>query len=721
MPSFSFARLPRPLIAGMLALAAVALAGVFLAMNTGGDKTNQAEDYLKEEAEAAKNETTGWTSVIQKNGVLLGKDKKGRPLWKLSADTIRARNDSQSGMPRQAEATNANAVLYNEGKPETTFRAAKVLLNYGEGKAPTRMTMKGGVTARSSADWTRPRGPVAVKAPRLEVNVDDRRIYAPEKARLEQGLAGKPPIVVVVAQKMKADAALKAMQLSGAVAATTPQGAFKATAANWNWQSGRVAANGPIVVTHEDTTLTGTSLLADTQTGKGVLKGEVKAKNAGGTASAKTLDYDWKAGEIVARGGVVLARDGATLKAASITTDDKLNRAQANGGVTLQKDDLLVKANRAQAFDKMTRAVASGDVRLTRGAMSATAARLSVFNIGGGNATRIKAEGGASFFQAPTKVSAGTVEAVGVSSKSGGAAAQKIVASGGARLESGELKVAASRVEATSVAGQRIGEVTASGNVEYSRGATRVSAARVQAFNIADKKAEKIIASGGATLRDGDLRVSASRVEASNVSQAGAARVVATGGAKARNKDGAASGERVVWQNHQIVATGAVKLEASGNILSGRELKSDDKFERATLSGNVSGKLADGGTVRAPRVSYDKKANRVVAEGGVSGRKDNLTLSADRFASSADGKNAVLTGNVVVKSDDGAVLRAPEVRYVEASRKLYASGGAYFEHPQRDSMKLRGQSVVYDLKTKEAVIKGSSGSTNAKIFEDLKF
>ena len=193
---------------------------------------------------------------------------------------------------------------------------------------------------------------------------------------------------------------------------------------------------------------------------------------------------------------------------------------------------------------------------------------------------------------------------------------------------------------------------------------------------------------------------------------------MASGGVTATNKDGTVRSGSATYGGGSIVASNGVTLLKDGHRLSGSRLTTDEKFTLATLSGDVSGRLAKGETVSARKLIY-RKDQGVEGVGGVTARKGDLTLRADNLKSSADGSDIILTGNVVVSNSEGVTIRSASARYDRAAQKVFASGQVFFSDPKR-GLKQRGTGLVADLDLQKATLTGVSGSGKMDVFNNKK-
>jgi len=652
-------------LAGFLS-AAVLAAGVLGGCTGGSGQTDSsraiARDTIKGDAESAKDNLDKFKGVTLSGGKLSGNDSKGRPLWLVSAKTIRifdepekdsAKTDGEkpdklkamtalAGSSKRAELTDATAQLFREGKPDTSFRSPRIILNQTE--KGVRLTFSGGMTAQSQGSWTGSRGPVSISSPRAEVDVKTRRLWAGKGVRVVQGPANNR--VHVIADQLRADTNLKTTLLSGGVKAGTNQGKFSARNANYNWQTGRASARGDISATHDKTIIKGARLEADTRAGRGVMSGGVTATGEQGNARAGSVRYDWKAHSLSAGGGVLLTKTDVTVQAGQIVTDDKFNAAVASGKVVLKKGDATLRANRVQTAGKGSTATASGGVVLTRGDATVSASSATANNIG-----------------------------------------------------------------------EKSASIAASGDVRVARGDANVSASSATAYNVGENSAY-VVASGDVRVKRGDMTLTAGRATASGLQDKKTLRVVASNGVNASSSDGSVQAGNATWGGGRVVASGGVTLLRDSHRLSGSRLVTNDTFTQATLSGDVNGRLAKGETLSAGILLY-RKGFAIQGREGVSARRGELRLRADTMDATPDGNFIVLKGNVVVTNLDGATVRAPVVRYDRRAQKVFASGNVSLQDPKR-GLKQNGRSLVADLQLKQVTLTDVTGSGKMDVFKDKK-
>jgi LPS export ABC transporter protein LptC len=553
-------------------------------------------ETVKKQVKAAKDGFSGITGAVMKGSELSGTDDQGRPLWTVGAKEIRALETKSETEPRRAHLMGARAVVYRNGKPESTFRASHAEIVYGEKEA--RISLSGDVQASTADPRVGSRGPVSIKTPYMLVDALKRRVWTNKGVQLTQGTGQQ---VVVTARQFTADSSMKIARLAGAVKAASQQGTVGADRAVWNWESGRASADGHVSATHEGTTVTGAHLDADTTGKRGVLSGGVRAAAPEGQANATTVRFDWSSRTLAASGGVTLTKDGGTLRAASVTTDDKLNHATARGAVTLTKGDVSLRAAQVSAFDKMTRATASGGVVLVKGDVTLQAVQMAAFD----GMSRAEASGSVVLRKGDITLRAARL--TGLDNM------QRATASGGVTVSraSDGLTVTAARAEASGIKQGSAARIVASGNVFARNGMGSVRAANVTWGG------GRVVAGGGVTLsKDGNVLSGASLQSDDHFKQA-----VLSGRVRGRMAQGeTVSAGTVIWRggrSGRVLARNGVSARRGVLTLRGDQLDATADGNHATVTGNVVVTSDEGATLRAPLVRYERKTNKVFASGGV--------------------------------------------------------------------------------------------------------
>jgi lipopolysaccharide export system protein LptA len=201
--------------------------------------------------------------------------------------------------------------------------------------------------------------------------------------------------------------------------------------------------------------------------------------------------------------------------------------------------------------------------------------------------------------------------------------------------------------------------------------------------------------------------------------------LVATGGAHGKNASGTISAPRVTWDEgrNSVLASGGVTMDKEGSTLMGATLNSDTKFNNATLTGNVHGKMQNGSTLAASLLV--KSGKSFVASRGTTahftsqGQFGPLTMRSPKITAAADGSTATATGGVTVTSATGATVHAPQAIYDRKSGKVTATGGVDFYDPVR-GIRQHGDTLVADLGLKVAKLSNPSGQVAQKMFEGKK-
>lgn len=415
-----------------------------------------------------------------------------------------------------------------------------------------------------------------------------------------------------------------------------------------------------------------TQLNADTNLKATQLSGDVKIQNSRSTFRAREANWNWETERILALGEVSVLQGTTTITGARLDADTRAGHGTLSGGVRVEVPQGKASAKRVRYNRNNKTIVASGDVLLTKEGLSLRASEVSADD-GFANAK----------------------------------------ASGGVVLTQGKSTLKAAQIETK----ERGARATASGNVVLNHEGATVSAPRATVYEIGEKNA-RIEASGGVRLQREGMTISASQVKARGVSDKSTLHVEATGKVKATSSDGSIEASRVVYHAGTFTASQNVTLIKDGHRLTGAQLTADEKLTTATLSGNVTGRLAQGETIGAGKLIYRKGA-RLEGEGGVKARRGDLQLRADKMSATLDGAHILLTGNVVVTNSQGVTLRSNQARYDRAAGKVFASGEVFIEDSQR-GLQQRGRGLVADLQLKEATLTDVSGSGKMELFQDKK-
>ncbi len=232
-----------------------------------------------------------------------------------------------------------------------------------------------------------------------------------------------------------------------------------------------------------------------------------------------------------------------------------------------------------------------------------------------------------------------------------------------------------------------------------------------------DDKLQRAVATGSVRVQQKDVHITAGRATATGLDSK-AVQVVASGGVTATNKDGNVRADSVTYGGGKIVASGGVTLNKDGHRLSGSRLVTDEKFNTATLTGNIKGRMANGATFAAGTLVYRKNSG-IEARNGAQAQRGELRLQADKLTAAPDGKQILLTGNVVVTNQEGVTVRSATARYDRDAQKVFAPGAVTLNDPKR-GIKQTGRGLVADLRLKEVTLTGVSGSGKMDVFKDKK-
>lgn len=527
----------------VFALAALFLAGLLLSgckpqTAPGGAKV--VADAAKRAAKVERDEFSGLKSATLSGNELSGGDAQGRPLWKLSAKTIRASGGLLGGGADALKTTtllDARATLYNAGNPESTLQAPQILLF--RTKKEVRLQFSKGMTGTTEGAYTGGRGLIKIAAPRADVDVNNRLISASGGVKMSQGA------VQISAQTLRSRTSLQNVQLQGRVRAQNAQnGVVEAKTANYDWKNNRVAAR-TVSALRGETRLSGDVLNADTDASSGTLSGQVRAQSAQGQASAPRLDFNWKRDQITVRDATFTTPNG-TLRAANLVTDSKLRLASAQG-IVAQGDGATLRAGRATGFDGLSRLQAQ-NLDFRRGDTQFSAPRGTARKIGA--KWVLEAQGGARGQNSGGKISAPRV--IWDENRA------RVEASGGVTLQKDGATLRGQSLQSDT----RFQNATLSGQV---RGQLRDGS--VLTAQTLEKRGAKFLAKSGATASLpargslGALTLRAAQIEASSDASGAISGATATGGVTLSSSTGAtARAPRAIYnrQTATVTASGGV-------------------------------------------------------------------------------------------------------------------------------------------------------------------
>lgn len=522
------------------------------------------EQVARKEVKEARENLSALKGAVMKGGELMGGDSQGRPLWRVSADTIRTSGALEGGTPKQAILTNGKATLYRAGKPDSNLHAAKIIL-FSTPKG-IRLQMSEGVTGETVGPWTGKRGAITIAAPRADVDVQSRIIAASGGVRMTQGA------LKITGQTLRALTSLEKVDVTGQVHGQSENGQVEAKSASYDWKNARLSARS-VTATQSGTKITGDALEANTDASSGVLTGHVVAQGAQGNATAPSVAFDWKKNRVTAT-AATLNGQGGTLRAGSITTDSKLQVASATN-LTAQKDGATLRAAFADGFDGLNR-LRGRQVSFSRGDLTLTAPRADASKQGAN--WLLVATGGAHGQNAAGRVSAARV----VWDEGRG----HVEGSGGVTLE----KDGSTLTGATLNSDTKFLKAVLNGNVHG-----RMQDGSTLTSGTLEKRGDRFFASNGATAKFkskgslGVLTLRGARLEAA----ADGSTAQATGGVTVSTATGATARAPQATYNRatgKITATGGVDFvdPQRGLRQHGDTLVADVNLKQITLS-NVRG------------------------------------------------------------------------------------------------------------------------------------
>ena len=653
----------------------LSLAGVLGGCRNSGStdaSRDAAKTTIANDAKTAKSQFDEVKGITVKGTELSGSDAQGRPLWRVSAKSAQIFNQPANQPAKKSKSDGENQKPGDE--KADTLKKMEALASQ-----PRRAEL----TEATATLFREGKPETSFRSPRIVLFQDDKGVR------------------MTMLGGMRAQSQGNWISKTGPVIITSPTAQVDVKARRiWAGKGVRLLQGSP----GNQVNLVADQLRADTNLKTTFLSGGVKASAVQGQFSAREAIYNWETGRSFATGMISATHDGTTITGAKLEADTRAGRGvltggvnatgeqgkasaqsvrydwkahtlSASGGVLLTKDDVTVRAGQIETDDKFKSAVASGDVTLIKGDATLRANRV--------------------------QTSGKSTEAT---------------ASGGVLLTRGDATVSASQATATNIGAKNVA-VNASGGVRVKKGDANISASRATAYNIGEKNAS-VTASGDVRVQRGGLTLTAGRAQATGLQDQSTLRVVAGSGVFAQSKDGSVRAQNATWGGGRVVASGDVTLLRDGNRLSGSRLECDDKFTRATLSGDVNGRMAKGETLGAGVLVY-RKDQGVTGTKGVSARRGELRLRAASMQTSPTGDVIDLKGNVVVTNAEGATVRAPTVRYDRKAQKVFASGMVYLQDPKR-GLRQSGRALVADLKLGQVTLTDVNGSGKMDVFKDKK-
>ncbi|BCM90757.1 LPS-assembly protein LptD [Abditibacteriota bacterium] len=287
------------------------------------------------------------------------------------------------------------------------------------------------------------------------------------------------------------------------------------------------------------------------------------------------------------------------------------------------------------------------------------------------------------------------------------------------------------------------------------------------------------LSGSGVTFSRGALRIEAGSAQTNNWSKDSGS-IQASGGVFARTNQGTLRARSATWsgnaENGSVSASGGVQINAQGGTLRGSRGQSDAKFQNAVLTGSVNGNLRDGTRIRAGQLEkhgetyvasrgasatlpdgtlvtagrvegsgqnavatggatatlrdgthlranrVEKRGTKVVATNGATatlranGSLGRVTVTAARVEGDTSATRVVASGGVVLRAQNGTVVRAPHAVYERGTGKITATGGVSIVDPVRHFSQT-GESLVADLNLKQVTVESPTnvhgqGQTN---------
>ncbi len=547
----------------------------------------QFQRELKDEAKRGAASTQGLTNAVIRGGQIEIGDAQGRPLWRVAAKEIKSQGETQNGVPKSAVFTTANATLFREGKPESSFKANTInLFNSPQG---VRLQMTGQVVATSNSLTG---APIELRAPRADVDVTKRTLAA------SGGVSAKRGDITLQTPELTGQSSLQTLGCKTATIVargTTVRGQN----ALFNWKTNHLSAQ-KVTATHEKVIMSGEKLEADTAAQRGTLTGQVQAKSPNGNASGPRLEFNWKNDRIFVPNALFQAND-AKVQTAALTTDSKLRVTNAQN-VRVERDGAVLTVKSARGLENLS-TISGNGVTFAKGALHIEAGSAQTHDWSKDSGS-IRASGGV-----VARTDKGTLRARSAT-WSGNADNGSVSANGGVQInaQGGTLSGDSGQSDA------KFQNATLSGSVRGKlRDGTSIRAGQLE------KHGETFVGSRGAsaTLPDGTL-VAAARVEGAGQN------ATATGGASATLTDGThLSASRVEKRGTSVVATGGASatLRAKGSLgrvtVTASRVEGDTSATRVVASGGVVLRAQNGTTVRAPHAIYERSSGKITATGGV--------------------------------------------------------------------------------------------------------
>ena len=435
-----------------------------------------------------------------------------------------------------------------------------------------------------------------------------------------------------------------------------------------------VALSGGATVVRGPVTVTGQTLRTQTDLARSIFNGHVQATSPQGLTRARSAIFAWKENKLSAQ-QVTFTRGEVTLSGDKLDADTAAQKGVLSGHVRAKNADSTAAAP-AASFDWKANVIS---------AATATFARAGA---------TLKADA----IRTDSKLQMGSAQNVTVS-KDGATL----------RAQSADGFDGLAKLNGQGVTVVRAGAVLTAKSAQAQNWSQPTGTVSGQGVTVVRQ---------GTTLR-------APRARATNWSASGGT-FSGEGGVTIANARGTGRADSAVWTGGAtgtITARGNVEIRAQNTILRGAQGRSDATFQNATLTGDVRASLKNGSTLRAPKV--EKRGEVVVASGGATAllktpKSGDLTLRAARIETTVGGQTARASGNVTIKSAEGASASAPNATYNQTTGQITASGGVVYNDPARGIINNRGDSLQADLKLGRAVIHNARGQTSGNLFQGKK-
>lgn len=252
-------------ICGLLVVAGVVgLAGC----RSRGGASQQVKDQIKRQiSKAGKEQATSTLKVTGDRNSFAVDDEKGRRLLEAKVQHVEGAMRPDQGIQGPVLMKQVKARLYQEGKPQLDLVAPEATwdgLRLLAGKTAHGTTPDGEtVIDAQKAIWTAGNG---------ALDLDDAKLASLEKGK-----------TTFTAQAAKAKVLGDVITMPAGAVGTNPEGKrLKANHVRWFRSSGKLEANGNVVVADKDTEVSGQRLSADTRLQKGRFSGNTRVRARAG-------------------------------------------------------------------------------------------------------------------------------------------------------------------------------------------------------------------------------------------------------------------------------------------------------------------------------------------------------------------------------------------------------------------------------------------------------